>query len=147
MRHRNHSQRLSQKPHIAGQIVRNMATSIILYEHVRTTKKRAQVVRPVVDQLLTIGKSERIDIAIRRMNQIVTDKNASRKIMEVLKHRYSDRTSGFTRAIPVGQRKGDGALLVDIMLMEGKAVEAKDSKDAKEAKEKKMTKKKSSKSS
>lgn len=137
MRHRNSSKRLSQKPHIAEQMMRNMATSIILYEHIRTTKKRAQVVRPMVDKLLTIGKSERPDIAIRRMNAILTDKNASRKIMEVLKERYSDRSSGFTRAVPVGQRQGDGALLVDVMLVEGKDVIEKSQKNQAKQKSKK----------
>ncbi len=143
MRHRNHSQRLSQKPHIAAQMVRNMVTSIILYEHVRTTKKRAQVVRPVVDHVLTIGKTERADIAIRRMNQILTDKNASRKIMEVLRHRFEGRSSGFTRAVPVGQRQGDGALLVDVMLVEGKEVAAPAPKVKKEKSAKVVSKKSS----
>jgi len=57
-------------------------------------------------------------LAIRHINAVVTDRNASRKIMEVYKARYAKRTSGLTRIVPVGARKGDGARLVDLTMMD-----------------------------
>jgi len=101
---------------------RNLVTSIILYEAVRTTKKRAEVIRPTVDHLIAVAKSKAPHIAIRYINAVVNHKNASRKMMEVLKLRYADRTSGFTRIVPLGSRQGDGAKLVRIELLEGKDV-------------------------
>ncbi len=124
MRHRNHSNRLSQKPHHAWMMLRNMLTSLLLFEHIRTTKKRAHVLQPLVDKVLTIGKKDRPDLAIRRINQIVTHPNASRKVLEIFRPRFVDRTSGFTRITPVGMRGGDGALLVDMMFVEGRDVPA-----------------------
>ncbi len=118
MRHQNHSQRLSRKPDQARSLLKNLVTSILLYETVRTTKKRAQVVRPLVDRVIAIGKRERHDLAIRKINLMVTDNNACRKVLEVLKQRYAQRPSGFTRMLPVGQRQGDGALMVDISLID-----------------------------
>ncbi len=118
MRHRNHSQRLARKPDQARSILKNLATSIILYERVRTTKKRAQVVRGLVDKIITVGKTKRTDLAIRHMNNLVSDHNASRKVLEVLSKRYVDRPSGFTRIIPLGMRGGDGALLCEISLID-----------------------------
>lgn len=131
MRHRNHSNRLSQKSPHAWMMLRSMLTSLLLHEQIRTTKKRAQVLRPMVDKILTIGKTDRPDLAIRRINQVVTHPNASRKILEVFKPRYADRTSGFTRTTPVGMRVGDGAKLVDMMLVEGKDVVIADDKSQK----------------
>ena len=93
-------------------------TSILLYETVRTTKKRAQVVRPIVDRVITIAKTERTDLAVRKINLLVSDDNASRKALEVLRSRYAKRPSGFTRMVPVGQRGGDGALLVELSLVD-----------------------------
>ncbi len=107
---------------MARMIVRNLLTSIILYEDVRTTKKRAQVVRPLVDRMITIAKKKRIDLAIREINTYVTDVNACRKVIEVLKERYPDRTSGFTTVKAAGMRKGDGASLVDVAFIPGKEV-------------------------
>ncbi|MFA5800381.1 MAG: bL17 family ribosomal protein [Candidatus Peribacteraceae bacterium] len=118
MRHRNHSKRLARKPHQARSLLKNLVTSVILYEKVRTTQKRAQVAKALVDRVITVGKRERTDLAIRKMNRILTDRNACRKVLEVLKKRYASRSSGFTRLVPVGMRKGDGAKLVDFILMD-----------------------------
>lgn len=118
MRHRNHSKKLGRKPDQARHLVKNLATSVLLYESVRTTKKRAKVIQGVVDTIITIGKKHRPDLAIRKLSALVNDKNASRKVLEVYKKRYADRPSGFTRITPVGMRKGDGALLVDITLID-----------------------------
>lgn len=118
MRHRNHSQRLARKPDQARSLLKNLATSILLYERVRTTKKRAQVVRGVVDRIIAIGKSERKDLAIRRINTMVLDQNACRKVLEVLVPRYATRRSGFTRITPLGAREGDGAMFCEISLID-----------------------------
>lgn len=139
MRHRNHSHRLGRKPDQARSILKNLATSILLYERVRTTKKRATVVRGLVDTIITIGKRDRIDIAIRKIGTLTTDANASRKVLEVYKKRYATRPSGFTRIVPVGMRKGDGAMMADIILVDAALDQApetieKEKKPKKEAK-------------
>lgn len=114
-------------------IQRNLVTSLLLYEQVRTTRKRARVVAPLVDRLLAIAKRSKPHNAIRAINRVVTDRNASRKIMEVFVKRFADVSSGFTRTVPVGSRKGDGAELVDLMLVEGMAVKAPEKVPAKKA--------------
>ena len=99
-------------------MVKNMVTSVLLYERIRTTKKRAQVIKGVVDRVISIGKNNREDVAIRQINQYVFDDNACRKVMEVLVKRYANRPSGFSRVVPVGTRGGDGALLADLILID-----------------------------
>jgi len=125
MRHRDARQRLTQKPAHARMLKRNLVTSLLLYESVRTTRSRAKAVQPVVDRLITIAKNKPSYLAIRAINRVVTDKNASRKVIEVFKIRYEDRASGLTRMKPVGMRQGDGAMLVDLTLLEGKDVPEK----------------------
>ncbi|MCK5019652.1 MAG: L17 family ribosomal protein [Candidatus Peribacteraceae bacterium] len=97
---------------------RNLLTSVLLYESIRTTKKRAQVVQPMIDKIITQAKKNVPHIAIRAINKIVTDKNASKKIMEVYCERYKNRTSGLSRIVPAGARKGDGAEAVDLVLVD-----------------------------
>ncbi|MBU0458314.1 bL17 family ribosomal protein [Patescibacteria group bacterium] len=119
MRHQKSRLRLKQKPAHARMMKRNLVTSLLLYESIRTTKNRAKVVQPVIDKLVRVANTRPPHIAIRYINQLVTDKNACRKIMEVYKDRYSSRTSGLTRMVPAGARKGDGAELVDLSLVDG----------------------------
>jgi len=97
---------------------RNLITSLLLYESIRTTRKRAKVVQPVIDKLIHYAKSHPPHVAIRYANRILTDKNASRKIMEVYCVRYAERSSGLSRMTPVGSRRGDGAELVDLTLID-----------------------------
>lgn len=118
MEHRKNRLRLNQKPHHAALLLRNLATSIVLYETVRTTRKRAKVVAPMVDKLITIAKTKDAREAIRAINAVVLHQNASKKLIEVLKPRYAARSSGYTRITPIGARLGDGAKLVTLELMD-----------------------------
>lgn len=121
MRHRVSRLRLRQKPAHSRMIQRNLVTSVLLYERVRTTKKRAEVVQPLVEQMITLAKTKDAMNAIRAINAFVTDRNACKKTMEVLKGRYNTRTSGYTRLIPLGVRQGDGAQLVTLELVDAPA--------------------------
>ena len=124
---------------------RNLVTSLLLYESVRTTKTRARVITPVIDRLVRIVKSHPPHAAIRFINRVITDKNASRKLMEVYKDRYKDRSSGLTSVKAAGYRKGDGAELVDVTLIGAETEQkVKESKEAKGTKESKVSKTSSS---
>ena len=98
-------------------LIRNLATSVILYEKVKTTVARAKAVRPVVEDLISKAKSKDTREAIRQINQVVYDKNATRKLLEVLKPRYETRTGGYTRLVKLGFRDGDAAQIVQIQLV------------------------------
>ena len=118
MRHRKTTLRLKYKPQHSRMMERNLVTSLLLYESIRTTQMRAKVIIPWVDRLVTVAKTKPTALAIRRINAVVTDKNACRKIIEVLKDRYATRSSGMTRMVAVGARKGDGAKMVDLTLID-----------------------------
>jgi len=118
MYHKRSRLRLTQKPDHARLLTRNLVTSLLLYEAIRTTRKRARVIQPLVDRLITTAKKKEPSIAIRQINAFVTDKNASRKLIQVLAKRYAARPSGFTKSAPAGARKGDGAELVDLTLVD-----------------------------
>lgn len=97
---------------------RNLVTSLILYESVRTTRPRAKAISAMIDRLVRNARKQTPHNAIRSINQVVTDKNACRKVMQVLVKRYEERTSGLTTMKAVGVRQGDGAHLVDLTLMD-----------------------------
>lgn len=118
MRHKDARIRLKQKPAHARMLKRNLLTSLLLYEKVRTTQARAKAVVPMLDRLIRNAKNQTPHVAIRSINQVVTDKNASRKVMEVLVKRYENRTSGLSRTVALGVRDGDGAHLVELSLLD-----------------------------
>ncbi len=140
MRHKARRLRLNQKPDHARIMQRNLVTSLILFESIRTTRKRARILQPLIDHAITTAKTKVPHIAIRSINTQVNDVNASRKLMQVLVKRYATRTSGFTRVKPVGARKGDGAELVDITLVDAAIPESTSSKMQKSQKKQRIQK-------
>lgn len=141
MRHRVSRLRLRHKPAHSNMLQRNLVTSVLLYEKVRTTKKRAEVVQPQIEHIITLAKKKDVMNAIRAINAYVTDKNACRKTMEVLKGRFGSRSSGFTRIVPLGMRQGDGARVVSLELVDSAVPSEEGIKSEKGSKGVKETKK------
>ena len=96
---------------------RNMVTSLLLYERIRTTMAKAKELRRVADQMVTLGKKG--DLASRRRaSGFIRDKKVVKKLFEILAQRYDGRNGGYTRIYKVGPRLGDSALMVFIELVD-----------------------------
>lgn len=117
MRHRKKKFQMNKETDHRNALLKNLTTSIILYERVQTTRRRAKSVQPIVEKVITIAKNESAREAIRKFKTMLFDENASKKLLEVLKARYADRTSGFTRITAIGARPGDRAPKVQIELL------------------------------
>ncbi|MEA3249631.1 MAG: 50S ribosomal protein L17 [Patescibacteria group bacterium] len=116
MRHRKSGKTLDRKKGPREALLRSLATSVILYEKIKTTKAKAKAVRPMVEKLITVGKDGTLT-ARRRVNRVVYGDNAVKKVMEEISPRYKDRQGGYTRITGIGTREGDGAEMVQIELV------------------------------
>lgn len=116
MRHRNTNKILDRAKAPRELMLRNLASSIIIYEKVKTTKAKALTVRPLVEKMITLAKAGDLN-ARRGLIKVLPQKNATKKSMEVLGSRYQDRKGGYTRITKIGVRKGDGAEMVQIELV------------------------------
>ncbi len=92
----------------------NMANSIVLHEEVETTLAKAKEVRREVEGLITLAKAGD-KVALKNL---VSDKVAYKKLVEVLSERYAKRDGGYTRIYKAGIRKGDNAQVAIIKLVE-----------------------------
>lgn len=117
MRHRKKNLKLTSKVGNKHAVMKNLATSIILYEKVQTTARRAKMVAPLIDTLIITAKKENKANVIRALSTMIFNEKASRKLMELLAERYKDRKSGFTRITALNWRVGDNAPLVQIELV------------------------------
>ena len=105
-------------------MLRNLATSVILYGKVETTEAKAKDMRSVVDELITLGK--RGDLHARRqaaayIRNVVADEAKSQTVLQKLfdevAPKYADRNGGYTRVVKTGTRKGDAAPMAYIELV------------------------------
>lgn len=140
MRHRVAGKKLNRDTKARKALFKNLITSLILYERIKTTEVKAKAIKGLVDKLVTKAKSN--TLAARRMlAAFLPDKNAVDKMMEVVGPRFKERTSGFTRTIHLGPRKGDAAEIVQIEFVEGIVVEKKQEEKLEKKETKKVVKK------
>ena len=108
MRHRNYGRKLSRNTQHRRALLRNLVTSLILEERIETTVAKAKAARDIAEHLITLGK--RGDLHTRRLAaSYLLARAAVPKLFNDVAKRYSTRAGGYTRIVPTGWRKGDGA--------------------------------------
>lgn len=116
---------LSRKDNHRRSLLRNLSTSLVLYEEIRTTKPKAKEVKAIVEHFINLAKQDTL-AARRRLLGYFFDENATRKIIEVLVQRYKKITSGFIKIHKVGPRLGDNAEMVILKLVPTKEKDAEE---------------------
>jgi len=105
--HRVGGRKLSRKQGPRLSLFKNLTVSVIRYERVKTTEAKAKEISSRVEKMITLAK--RGDLAARR--SVVS------KLFDEIAPKYADRTSGYTRIVRLGQRRGDAAEIVQIELV------------------------------
>ena len=96
----------------------NLATELFRHGGITTTHARAKTVQPVAERLITQAK--RGDVHSRRLVlRTIRDKDVVHKLFADIAPLVADRNGGYTRVIKLGPRKGDGAAMARIELVEG----------------------------
>src|SRR5512136_2298742 len=116
MRHRVGGRKLGRKTPHRISMFRNMVTSLLDHERIRTTLDRAKAVRPIAERMITLGKRETLH-ARRQALAFIKDPAVVAKLFETLAPRFAQRKGGYTRIIRLGFRDGDGAQMAIIELI------------------------------
>jgi large subunit ribosomal protein L17 len=116
-RHQYSSRKLSRKSGPRKALLRGLATSVVLYERVKTTETKAKEVRPVVEKLITLAKKGDL-AAIRSLSGYLYGENAVQKLVTEIAPIYKDRNGGYTRIIKLGNRPGDNAPVAILELVD-----------------------------
>jgi large subunit ribosomal protein L17 len=138
MRHKAHHGRLGVQPAHRRAMVRNMVTSLLKHERIKTTKIRAKEVRRYAEKMITAAKKETL-AAKREVLGFVREREVVNKLFKTLIFRYAQRKGGYTRMLKLGFRPGDGAEMVFLEMVdrpvEEKSVEPSTVKKAKKVKQ------------
>ena len=117
MAHRVDGRKLSRKQGPRLALFKNLTVSVLRYEKVRTTEAKAKEIRGRVEKMITLAK--RGDLAARRevIASFPNEPLVVTKLFDEIAPKYADRTSGYTRIVKIGQRRGDAAEIVQIELV------------------------------
>jgi large subunit ribosomal protein L17 len=94
---------------------RNMATSMLKHETIKTTLPKAKELRRVVEPLITLAKVD--SVANRRLAfDRLRDKEVVGKLFSELGPRFKERPGGYLRILKTGPRPGDSAPMAIVMM-------------------------------
>ncbi|MFA6078986.1 MAG: 50S ribosomal protein L17 [Candidatus Omnitrophota bacterium] len=145
MRHAKRRTKLGKMPSHKKAMMRNMAKSLLKYQKIETTLRRAKEVRRLTEHLITIAKENTL-AARRRAFAVLYDRTLVSKLFNEIAPLFKSRTSGYTRIIPAGFRRGDAASMAIIELTEKnivvKAAKKKKAKEGEKAEDAKTEKSK-----
>jgi len=89
-------------------MLRNMVTSLIEHEQIKTTLPKARDAARLAEKMITLGKKGNLP-AYRRANAFILKPALVPKVFGALAQRYADRPGGYTRIHKFGNRPGDNA--------------------------------------
>ena len=117
MAHRIGGRKLSRKQGPRLALYKNLTVSVLRYERIKTTEAKAKEIRGRVERMITLAK--RGDLTARRqvVAEFPNEPLVVTKLFDEIAPKYSDRTSGFTRIVKIGQRQGDAAEIVQLELV------------------------------
>jgi large subunit ribosomal protein L17 len=117
MRHRNTGRQLSRNSAHRRAMLRNMATSLLMHETIRTTVPKAKELRRVVEPLITLAREDGV-AQRRRAFDTLRNKEVVGKLFNELGPRYRARPGGYLRILKMGNRPGDAAPIALVQLVD-----------------------------
>lgn len=116
-------------------MLKGMVTFLLEKGQIETTYARAQEVSALTDKMITLGKAN--TIASRRRALAFLRKNGKtegvvKKLFDQIAPLYADKNGGYTSVTKIGPRRGDGAEMAIVALVDAKSLYPKDSKKKKD---------------
>ena len=117
MRHGKKVAKLGRTASHRKAMLSNMMTSLFTNETITTTQVRAKELKRSAEKMITFAK--RGDLHARRqVLRVIADKQVGAKLFDEIGPRYKSRNGGYTRVVKMGPRRGDGAFMSIIELVD-----------------------------
>jgi len=117
MRHRVAGRHLGRETSHRMALYRNLVTDLLRYEKITTTEAKAKEIRPMAERIITLGR--RGDLHARRQAlRFLYDPKVVKKVFDDIGPRMKDRPGGYLRITALEPRKGDGARMATIELVD-----------------------------
>ena len=117
MRHKKAGRKLGRDPSHRKALYANLTAALIEHGRIRTTEAKAKEVRPIAEQMITLGK--RGDVAAHRQAvAFLRSKEIAHILFSEVAPRFAERPGGYTRIVKIGPRQGDAARMAYLELVD-----------------------------
>ena len=117
MRHKVAGRSLGRSTGHRKALFRNLVTDLFDYEKIRTTEAKAKEVQGIAEKMITLARRGGLDARLQALSFIYDEKVVG-KLFDDLSVRFAERPGGYTRITRLGPRLGDGAVVVQLELVE-----------------------------
>ena len=98
-------------------MLRGMVTLLLENGKVETTLTRAKEVRSVAEKMITLGKTNTL-ASRRQALAYITKEDVVTKLFNEIAPKYASRNGGYTQIFKMGPRRGDGAEIAVIKMVD-----------------------------
>jgi len=137
MRHNVGYRKLGRTSGHRRALLRNLATDLFRHERLTTTLPKARELRPFAERLITLARRDDLH-ARRQVASQISDRVVVKKLFDTLGPRFVSRPGGYTRALKLGPRQGDGADMAIVELVGSEPVFKKQREDRKARRDRKV---------
>ena len=117
MRHRVSGRRFNKTGSHRNAMMRNLTSSLIEHEIIKTTLPKAKQLRVFAEPFITLAKHDSVHnrrIAFNRLR----NKSTVGKLFTEVGPKYQDRPGGYLRILKCGFRTGDGAPMAFVEMVD-----------------------------
>jgi large subunit ribosomal protein L17 len=127
MRHRKKLSKLGRTASHRRATLASLSTSLLRHKRITTTVTKAKETRLMVEKMITRAKNAAVvatdkpAIAVharREVGRLIKDRSVIKELFTTIAEKVATRPGGYTRIVKLGQRKGDGAELAVIELVD-----------------------------
>lgn len=113
MRHRISGKKLGRSRNERKALFKNLISSLIIHGEIKTTEAKVKAIKRLVDKLVTRAKQQNLH-SRRLLIAFFQNKKVVNKLVDEIAPKFKNRPGGFTRALRLGKRPGDQAMMVKI---------------------------------
>ncbi|MFH1280794.1 MAG: 50S ribosomal protein L17 [Candidatus Beckwithbacteria bacterium] len=121
MKHRMKGKKLGRNIKQRKALFKSLITNLIFKQQIKTTEAKAKAIKPLIDKLMTKAKQGSLSYR-RQVIGFLSHQKAANHLFDVVAPQTKKRTSGFTRVVRLGQRKGDNTMMAKIEFVDKKSV-------------------------
>jgi large subunit ribosomal protein L17 len=127
VRHRHAGKKLGRDASHRKALYSNLAGALIEHGRIKTTVTKAKAVRPIAEQMITLGR--RGDIHARRQaTAFLRSQDVVHRLFSEVAPRFKGRAGGYSRIVRLGPRPGDAAEMAYLELVDFSAEEQAEEK-------------------
>lgn len=123
MRHRMLRNQIGTYGSHTRSLLKNQMRELVEHKSIVTTVTKAKVVQKAFEKLMTkavkaskVEKTESVSLR-RQINYYLSDRRLTNKLVDEIA-KSMDKSSGFTRIVRIGRRRGDASEMVLLQIIE-----------------------------